>query len=1345
MSLLTEEPVYKLKPVEFDPFAGPELLLIAPATEPQIEIWLSCKIGGVEASCAFNESFSLTLTGSFNVAAFENAVHSLIDRHESLRALFSPDGTRMCIYRYLQPAYHFEDISGKDEKGQEQAIKDYLYRNSQTAFDLVFGPLFRVKLFKRTAERHHLTLTLHHIICDGWSFGVILQELGNLYSAHAMGLTPNLPPAPKFSSYAAEQVDFQESATYADAEKFWLEQYQTRPPVLNLPSDQERPSLRTYTSGHYHSSIDETLAAAVKKLGFAAGASVLTTLLAAFEVFMQQQTGCNDVVVGVPSAGQPAIGLQGLVGHCVNLLPIRSFEPDDICFIDYLKRRRGEILDVYDHQLITFGGLLKKLNLPRDPSRVPLVPVVFNSDMGMDSGISFHGIKHELKSNARRSENFEIFINLNDIGKGLNIEWSYNAQLFNQAGIEKLATNFEVLLRTFTTDPRAHIKTSGLPAEPVKIDTITQWNKTETWYPKEKPLHTLISEIAAKYDDKPAVVAGSVRISYRQLDERSNQLTRLLVDRGISKGDIVGLAVERSVEMIITLLAIMKAGGTYVPIDPEYPADRIAYMLEDSSAKMLIVSERIQEQINSPAQVLTLESALKQSASKMSTPVEVDVKGTDIAYVLYTSGSTGKPKGVQIAHYNLVNFLVGMQAQPGIAADDKLLAVTTISFDIAGLEMYLPLVTGATVYIASADEARDGRRLLEIVKAEGITLMQATPYSWKMMLEAGWDNRLQLKALCGGEPLPKELAARLLPKCKALWNMYGPTETTIWSTVKEITLEDGDITIGKPIANTQVYILDEKLNILPAGVTGEIFIAGDGVSPGYLHRPELTADRFVIDPFTATTGSKMYRTGDLGKYLPNGELLCLGRVDFQVKIRGYRIEVQEIEHNLHQINEIKDAVVDARKDASGNLALVAYVVSQQFLPDTRTAIQNWRNALRENLPEYMVPQYFMVVEEFPLTPNGKINRKALPEPDHNQARMAYAAPRTSIEQLVADIWRRYLGIEKIGIYDDFFELGGHSLIAVEIMTALQKETGKNLPLASLFQHSTIEQLALLLKIDGKSVSWDSLVPIKPVGSKMPLYIVHGAGLNVLLFNTLAMNMDSDQPVYGLQARGLNGIDEPYDKMEDIAGHYVNEIIAQNPNGPYALAGYSFGGIIAYEMAKQLEARGKQVKLLAMFDTYAYRSDYYDLWLKKYFNRIRFFIMQILHSFVLLAKSPKRTIEYKSEMIRRRIVTFKRKFQGADGPKEGFSGYSHKIDEANELAERNYKLAPYPIRVELFRAQKITFYMDDFENLGWKPYALKGVSIHEIPGEHNYIFAPPNDKAFARILQDCLNKASSATA
>ncbi|MFD0793905.1 amino acid adenylation domain-containing protein [Mucilaginibacter litoreus] len=869
-------------------------------------------------------------------------------------------------------------------------------------------------------------------------------------------------------------------------------------------------------------------------------------------------------------------------------------------------------------------------------------------------------------------------------------------------------------------------------------------NNTQIDYPKGKPLHQLIEESAQSYPGNVALTFHHTTFTYSELNVTANRLAKELIARGAATGKIIGLALDRSAEMVIGLLAILKSGAAYVPLDPEYPKDRIEFMLDDSGASILLTSKKYKGHFASNTIEVLIEDALEASKNHSTDNPTVNVTGADLAYVLYTSGSTGKPKGVQIEHHSLVNIMLSFQKKPGITPDDKVLAVATISFDIAGIDLYLPLTSGAQIILADSITAKDGRALLDIVRNQGVTILQATPYTWRMMLEVGWDDYLPIKVFCGGEAMAKDLAERLVPRSKEVWNLYGPTETTIYSIIKQIT-DANDITIGWPVDNTQIYILDEQKNNLTNGDIGEIFIGGVGVARGYLNRPELTAERFIDNPFAS--GEKIYRTGDLGKYKPDGDIVYLGRIDHQVKVRGYRIELGEIEHNLGKQEGVKQAVVIAREDTPGIPRLVAYVVlesGQTGIPE-KSMLDNWDKALFEVLPEYMMPDDYVLMDIIPSTPNGKIDRKALPKPDYSHINRdgEYVAPRTSNEKLVAEIWEELMGLEKISIFDNFFQLGGRSLVAVKIMARLEQETGKRLPLATLFEYSTVEKLAARLEIDAEAITWESLVPIKPKGSKMPLYIVHGAGLNVLLFNALAMNMDDEQPVYGLQAKGLNGVDEPLDVMEEIAANYVDEIINHDPVGPYAVAGYSLGGLIAYEMAKQMLAMGKEVKMLAMFDTYADQTQKYDSKLKRVIDDSWTLIKQVAYTPVLFLEDPKRTIEYKSREIGRRIQKiFKKLFPDKVKKKESFAAYTNEIHERSLAAQKNYLLTPVNIEIELFRAKKRTFYMDDFKFLGWKPYALKGVRVHDIPGEHNTIFAPPNDKQFAEVLQKCLDEAAA---
>ena len=1335
---------YEVSPVEFDPFAGPEILLIAPATEPQIEIWTSCLIGGADASCAYNDSAALLLSGPLNKDAMFKALQDLSDRHEALRTVFAADGKTFLVYNNPKLIIGYHDLSLQSDAQNKVFIENYTRQNAITPLNLVNGPLFKPTLLKLGNQEHYLTFIAHHIICDGWSIGVIMQELSKLYSAYATGSRSDLAPAPLYSEYALEQTALAETEESLQTEKYWIDQFKGSSHLLNLPTDNPRPALRTYKSKRADFTMDADLVAGVKQMARKAGASFVTTLLAAFEVFLQQITGHEEIILGLPAAGQSATGNYGLVGHCVNLLALRSYPKGEQSFVDYLKTRKTEVLDAYDHQMYTFGSLLRKLNIPRDASRLPLVPVVFNIDIGMDEGVKFFDLKHRYITTGREYENFEIFLNITDHKEALIFEWSYNTQIFELATIERMMKEYEHLLRQVVTNQTILIgKLPLMRAEELKSQ-LKAWNNTSVPYPREKSLHAIISETAALYPSAIALKFKNDTYSYRQLNEKANQLACVLIQEGVTAGDKIAISLDRSSELIISLLAIMKAGGVYIPLDPIFPINRINYMLEDSEAAILITSRAYAGKYKSKARELLLDDVWGNLNRLPVTDPKIQVKGKDLLYILYTSGSTGQPKGVQIAHHNVINFLYSMQKVPGITAQDRLLAVTTISFDIAGLELFLPLITGAQIVLADAASVKDGLALLDIIKKEKITVMQATPYTWRIMLEAGWETE-RIKVICGGEVLPIDLATRILPRATSLWNVYGPTEATIWSTVKEITADDKVISIGKPIDNTHIYVLDKFQNQLAPGAAGEIHIGGEGVAKGYLNQPILNYEKFVDNPFSGTPGALMYRTGDLGTYTQTGDLMYISRMDAQVKIRGYRIETGEIEFHLAKDPDLKQVVVIARPDNNGVDKLVAYVAFKDNVvcDDFSKCMNYWRSELTGSLPEYMIPDNFIQVDEMPLTPNGKVDKKALaviaPQPADSYDK--WLEPRTNVEKMVADIWKEYLGVEKVSVYDNFFKLGGHSLIAVRVMARIEKETGKRLPLAILFENSTVEKLSLILGMDGRSITWDSLVPIKPKGTRMPIYIVHGAGLNVLLFNTLASHMDDDQPVYGLQAKGLNGVDEPLNRIDDIAAHYISAIRAQNPDGPYALAGFSFGGIIAFEMTRQLEALNLEVKMLAMFDTYAYRTPYYDSWFVNKVKRGLYFARRLWYS-VTLQEGLGTTVRHRAKAVSRMFTrAMWRLKHGEEQDQEGFFGYSNKIDEMNDVAQRHYKIEPYPVAVELFRAELKSFYLDDFEYMGWKPYALKGVNIHNIPGEHNTIFKPPNDKEFARILQERLNAAN----
>ncbi len=1325
--------------VEFDPFAGPELLRLVPITESQAEIWAACLLGGDDASRAYNESVTLQLMGPLDRAAFQRALQALVQRHEALRSAFSADGKYSCVFRELLVDCEYQDVTDLGVAQQQAVVAAHVAHDAQYVFDLLHGPLLKATLFGLGTEEHHLVLTAHHIVCDGWSMGILLQELSVLYSAYYQGIVPLLPAATPFGQYADQQLLFSRSAAYQAVEQYWLAQYQGQVPALMLPTDFQRPALRTYRSARADYPLAPDLVAGLKKVGLKAGSSFVTTLLAAFEVLLAQLTGQDEVVVGLPAAGQSASGLPQLVGHCVNLLPLRSQPYGDGDFLTYLRQRKTALFDAYEHQQLTFGSLLKKLRLVRDAARVPLVPVVFNIDLGLANDVAFQGLHYELLNNPRSYESFELFLNASGTEQALVLEWSYNTDLFKAETIGAWMADLEALLRRIVAEPTTSLRALVQGEAPPLGAAYHVLNATAQPYPAHKTLHQLIAEQARAAPERPALRFRAEELSYEELNRRANQLANYLKHQGVQLGDVVAIAVERSPALVITLLALMKCGAAYVPLDPAYPAERLEFMLADAGATLLLASAPAA--LSTTATVLAIDEALGQARSYSDHEPAALADSQQVLYVLYTSGSTGKPKGVEITHRNAVNFLCSMQQAPGITADDRLLAITTISFDIAGLELYLPLVSGATVVLADAYAAKDGQELLRLVEAEKITIMQATPSSWRMMLDAGWQQPLPLKVLCGGEALPLELASRLLARSQAVWNLYGPTETTIWSSVKQMRRTDTEVTIGRPIANTQFYILDEHGRPAAPGTPGELCIAGDGVGRGYLNRSALTAEKFLANPYANQPGALLYRTGDLGRLLPTGEVQCLGRLDQQMKIRGYRIEPAEIEHALEAFDEVCQAVIGTYERHPGDERLVAYLVlaSSVATPLDKARTARWQQALLSQLPAYMVPSDFVALPALPLTLNGKLDRKALPTPKAPKADDAPAPsrPRTDLEKLVATVWQDCLGVAQVEVADDFFQLGGHSLIAVQVMARLAQETGQRLPLATLFEHPTVEKLAAVLQQASPPAAWSSLVPIKPHGTKTPLYIVHGAGLNVLIFNALSKQMSADQPVYGLQAKGLDGVEEPAESVEEMAAHYVAAITAANPQGPYALAGYSYGGIVAFEMARQLTAAGKQVKFLGMFDTYAAQTDYYDSWPRQNLKRGILLIKRLFYSLVVLKNNPREAIRLKMQSLGRATVE-RFKYSPAE-QYERINGHSHKLGISNALAQRKFRLQPQDITVHVFRSRERVYYLEDFTYLGWKKFAQGGVKTYDLPGNHFHMFAPPHDAECAQVLQAALDQ------
>jgi amino acid adenylation domain-containing protein len=699
-----------------------------------------------------------------------------------------------------------------------------------------------------------------------------------------------------------------------------------------------------------------------------------------------------------------------------------------------------------------------------------------------------------------------------------------------------------------------------------------------------KMLHEWFQDGLQKAPDACAVTFEGQHLTYGQLNLHSNRLANHLRKLGVGPDVLVGLCVARSLDMVVALLGILKAGGAYVPLDPYFPKARLDYMVKDSRMQVLVTHREFETklQIQPPLVVVRLDSDRDEIAMRGGEYSGLSRShSNNLAYVVYTSGSTGKPKGVEIPHSALGNFLLSMQREPGFGATNVLLAITTLCFDIAGLEIFLPLVSGARVVIASGEDASDPVRLIRRMQESQCDVMQATPATWRALIDVGWRGSKNLKALCGGEFLRPDLARELLSRCAELWNMYGPTETTIWSTIQKVRSADGPIPIGRPILNTEVFVFDENANSVPTGTVGELYIGGAGLARGYFRRAEITRERFVHNRVDPTM--RLYRTGDLGRRLSDGTFEYVGRVDHQVKVRGFRVELGEVEAVLGDHPAVKECIVSVHENSPSDAALVAYFEPQ---PKSSPTVNDLRAHLKAQLPDYMVPSAFVAMDKLPLTPSGKFDRKALPPPnDHIKVQDEFVAPRDALEKKLVAIWSKVLKIKRIGIRDNFFDLGGHSFAAILVLTEVRKRIGTTLPLATLFEASTIESMGEILRKDQWTPSWSSLVPIQPLGGKRPLFLVHGAEGNVLLYRQLANCLGKDQPTYGLQSKGLSGDGIVHKTIQEMAAQYIQEIKRVQPHGPYSLGGYCLGGIVALELAQQLTSSGEKVGTVIMLDTY----------------------------------------------------------------------------------------------------------------------------------------------------------------
>ena len=1070
-----------------------ESITDAPLSRGQRSLWFMQQLA--PESTAYSIVSALRIVSAVDTGALRRAFQLLTDRHEILRTTFPVVSGEPMQHVSDRVEVCFEELDATSWSATE--IDQYLDAEVHRPFKLETGPLFRIKLLKRAVREHVLVIAAHHIIADLWSLAILLQELGDAYQSVSL-------PALNFNyaDYVRWQDEMLASAEGDRLWSYWQRQLAGELPVLELPTDRPRPLVQTYRGSSLSFEIDAALTHQLKQLGQENGATLYMTLLAAFQVLLHRYTNQDQFAIGSLTTGRSLEGLSRIVGYFVNPMVVRADLSGSPGFETLLGRVRETVLSAFEHQDYPFATLVERVAPVRDARVSPLFQTMFIlqkapvlNDEGLaalalgkaGARIEVGGLMLESMALDQRIAQFDLTLSATEVGGALVSSLQYNTDLFEEQTISRLAENFESLLEEIVADPSRSIAALPLLSETEQFELSTAWRAAQRDFNLDECVHELFERQVEETPEAVAVSIGEAQLTYRELNERANQLARYLLSLGVEADSLVALALDRSLEMVVGLFGVLKAGAAYLPLDPDYPQSRLSYMMEDAQAHVVLTQGHLLERMGlangqklAPhPNIVCLDWDWSLIAQHEQTNLNTTIDREQLAYIIYTSGSTGGPKGVMVSHGALTNLVHSMREHLAITASDRMLGITTLCFDIAAVEMYVPLIAGACLELVSREELLTPVKLLQ--RLEHSTVMQATPSLWRMLVESGdWTRHGKYRVLCGGEALSRQLAQQIAERGEAVWNGYGPTETTIYSSLEPVN-GDGEgafESIGRATANTQLHILDRWLEQVPAGVTGELYIGGVGVSRGYLRRPELTAERFIPNRFSGLSGARCYNSGDLARFLADGRVEYIGRADHQVKVRGHRIELREIESALAQHEQVRAAVMVAREAENGDKQLVAFVVA-----DNEVDTAQLRTFVRGRLPEYMVPAFFMTLERLPLLSNGKVDRRQLLElaqqASPQQSAREYVAPRTAAEEVLADLLTEVLGVERVGVNDDFFSLGGHSLLATQLLSRVQKIFRVDLPLRKLFEKPTVLGLvdALVLAYDGDANAIEDIAQI----------------------------------------------------------------------------------------------------------------------------------------------------------------------------------------------------------------------------------------------------------------------------
>jgi amino acid adenylation domain-containing protein len=1336
----------------------------------------------------YSVSTALRLIGSLNITAFKQAFNDVVRRHEVLRTYFILVDAEpvQAIAPSLSIPLSVIDLRNIETEEREIQIQQIATEEAQRPFNLTTAPLLRVTLLQLDENHHVLLLNLHHIVADGWSIGVLIRELSLLYKnaicKDATHVSKSLPELPiQYADYAQWQRTFLQGELLETQLAYWRHQLDNIK-VLNFPTDRPRPAVPSYKGDKQFLELPQSLNQALEALSQREGVTLFMTLLAAFQTILYRYTQQSDIVVGSPIANRNRSEIEGLIGFFVNSLVLRTNLSGNPTFRELLSRVREVTLGAYAHQDLPFEKLVDALHLKRSLSHHPLFQIAFSLQNTPQSALELPGLTFEVLEIESTTAKLDLEFHLWQL-ESLKVQVVYSTDLFDGATITRMLGHFQTLLESVVANPLSRLSD-------LQILTVVELHQLRSSLPPlqrgEKELilqrgekqrgdklcfHQIFEAQVEQTPDAIAVVFENQELTYRELNIRANQLAHYLHQLGVMPEVLVGICLERSIDMIVGVLGILKAGGAYLPLDPTYPTERLKFMLEDAQLTILLTHSSLSSSLAprisggwGDQQRLSLIYINQNWDIAQQTAINPtnNLTPDNLAYIIYTSGSTGKPKGVQIEHRGLTNLIHAQKSTFDLQPTSRVLQFASLSFDASIFEIVMALATGGTLYLAQKESVLPGKPLTELLLRNAITHVTLPPAVLAILPQAKFPALQTI--ICAGEPCTHDIVKRWKPG-RRFFNAYGLTEATVWSTVVEINSVTDKLAIGRPIANTQVYILDQHLHFVPIGVVGELYIGGDGLARGYVNRAELTETRFLLDGQGCPSHKRrLYKTGDLGRYLPDGNIEFLGRIDNQVKIRGFRIELEEIETVLNQHQDVQQSVVVVGENESGDKHLVAYILNSQ--PSTiemdNLFKQTLKQTLKQKLPEYMAPSAFVVLDSLPLTPAGKIDYRALPAPNSqisSTTDRGFFAPRTETELTLFKIWAEVLKVEFIGINDNFFDLGGNSLLAVQLIERIHKQFKHDLPLSALFLNPTIAHLASQLSVDDAQ-PWSPLVAIQPNGENPPLFCVHPIFGVVLPYFELAHHLGKNQPFYGLQPVGIDGESTPLTRIEDMATHYIEALRAVQPNGPYFLCGWSFGGLVAFEMAQQLQSNGDEVALLALLDTAAPVSsnqpsigDSFQYIFTIAARNIWSFLLDYLYLLVTTSNKTSNLIyRFKTNKHIKRFAgnILSHFMQGDTAIANLMSNESQsrilneltiwpmlRIFQANTQAVLNYVPQVYQNRITLLRTNPQSKGAVQNLNLGWDALTSEGVDTHIIPGNHLNMLKAPNIETLAQQLKTCL--------